>query len=193
MASARLRGLAFSCGGKGSRGHHGCEQGGTGVGKVRAAWGPSDQPVPSRWRARQLVKNIPPSDMAQIKAKVAAMGVLQELRQDWGCRRAWVRDYLSSVSVGSMKAGHQGGAQGLRACRCPPQMSSHGPGCPSELWAMPLCPWPWPLKLRVSSQNQLAGALLSTFSSALCPSPFPMSLKYSHPHPPTCTPCPGSS
>ncbi|XP_003465851.1 unconventional myosin-Ig isoform X1 [Cavia porcellus] len=51
-----------------------------------------------RWRARQLVKNIPPSDMAQIKAKVAAMGALQGLRQDWGCRRAWARDYLSSGS-----------------------------------------------------------------------------------------------
>ncbi|XP_023494791.2 unconventional myosin-Ig [Equus przewalskii] len=51
-----------------------------------------------RWRARQLVKNIPPSDMAQIKAKVAAMGALQELRQDWGCRRAWARDYLSSAT-----------------------------------------------------------------------------------------------
>ncbi|KAM4874455.1 unconventional myosin-Ig isoform 2-T2 [Thomomys bottae] len=49
-----------------------------------------------RWRARQLVKNIPPSDMAQIKAKVAAMEALQGLRQDWGCQRAWVRDYLSS-------------------------------------------------------------------------------------------------
>ncbi|XP_036720016.1 unconventional myosin-Ig isoform X2 [Balaenoptera musculus] len=51
-----------------------------------------------RWRARQLVKNIPPSDMAQIKAKVAAMAALQELRQDWGCRRAWARDYLSSAT-----------------------------------------------------------------------------------------------
>ncbi|XP_037693188.1 unconventional myosin-Ig isoform X2 [Choloepus didactylus] len=51
-----------------------------------------------RWRARQLVKNIPPSDMAQIKAKVAAMGALQGLRQDWGCQRAWARDYLSSAS-----------------------------------------------------------------------------------------------
>ncbi|XP_053465671.1 unconventional myosin-Ig isoform X2 [Nycticebus coucang] len=51
-----------------------------------------------RWRARQLVKNIPPSDMAQIKAKVAAMGALQGLRQDWGCRRAWNRDYLSSAA-----------------------------------------------------------------------------------------------
>ncbi|XP_028933147.1 unconventional myosin-Ig [Ornithorhynchus anatinus] len=51
-----------------------------------------------RWRARQLVKNIPPSDMAQIKAKVAALGALQGLRQDWGCQRAWMRDYLSSVT-----------------------------------------------------------------------------------------------
>ncbi|KAK2506536.1 hypothetical protein MC885_014958 [Smutsia gigantea] len=51
-----------------------------------------------RWRAWQLVKNIPPSDMAQIKAKVAAMGVLQELRPDWGCHRAWTQDYLSSAT-----------------------------------------------------------------------------------------------
>ncbi|ELK25174.1 Histone H2A.V [Myotis davidii] len=36
--------------------------------------------------------------MAQIKAKVAAMGALQELRPDWGCRRAWLRDYLSSAA-----------------------------------------------------------------------------------------------
>ncbi|NXG38092.1 MYO1G protein, partial [Dromaius novaehollandiae] len=51
-----------------------------------------------RWRARQIVKNIPPSDMAQIRAKVAAMGVLQGLRKDWGCRRSWARDYLSSAT-----------------------------------------------------------------------------------------------
>ena len=50
--------------------------------------------------------------MAQIKAKVAAMAALQELRQDWGCRRAWARDYLSSVSVGAAGAGCQGGAPG---------------------------------------------------------------------------------
>lgn len=59
--------------------------------------------VSSRWRARQLVKNIPPSDMTQIKAKVAAMGALQGLRQDWGCQRAWARDYLSSVSIGPVQ------------------------------------------------------------------------------------------
>ncbi|XP_010710618.1 unconventional myosin-Ig isoform X2 [Meleagris gallopavo] len=51
-----------------------------------------------RWRARQIVKNIPPSDMAQIRAKVAAMGVLHGLRKDWGCQRGWVRDYLSLAS-----------------------------------------------------------------------------------------------
>lgn len=50
--------------------------------------------------------------MAQIKAKVAAMGALQELRPDWGCRRAWARDYLSLVSVGAAGAGRRRGAQG---------------------------------------------------------------------------------
>lgn len=54
-------------------------------------------PQTRRWRARQIVKNIPPSDMAQIRAKVAALEVLQGLRKDWGCQRGWARDYLSSV------------------------------------------------------------------------------------------------
>ncbi|XP_053913210.1 unconventional myosin-Ig isoform X2 [Cuculus canorus] len=49
-----------------------------------------------RWRARQIIKNIPPSEVGQIRAKVAAMEVLEGLRKDWGCRRAWIRDYLSS-------------------------------------------------------------------------------------------------
>ncbi|KAM4689823.1 unconventional myosin-Ig [Discoglossus pictus] len=48
-----------------------------------------------RWRARLIVKNIPPSDMSQIKAKVAAMEALQDLRKDVGYQRAWKRDYLS--------------------------------------------------------------------------------------------------
>ncbi|XP_053121725.1 unconventional myosin-Ig isoform X2 [Hemicordylus capensis] len=50
-----------------------------------------------RWRARQIVKNIPPSDMEQITAKVAALGVLQGLRKDWGCCRGWGRNYLVSA------------------------------------------------------------------------------------------------
>nr|XP_060638727.1 unconventional myosin-Ig [Anolis sagrei ordinatus] len=48
-----------------------------------------------RWRARQIVRNIPPSDMEQIKAKVAALDVLQGLRKDWGCARNWCRNYLA--------------------------------------------------------------------------------------------------
>uniref|UniRef100_A0A5F8GZU1 Myosin IG n=1 Tax=Monodelphis domestica TaxID=13616 RepID=A0A5F8GZU1_MONDO len=67
-----------------------------------------------RWRARQLVKNIPPSDMAQIKAKVAAMGALQGLRQDWGCGRAWSRDYLSSVSSADGRVGNLKEKDGFR-------------------------------------------------------------------------------
>lgn len=50
-----------------------------------------------RWRARQIVKNIPPSEMEQIQAKVSALGVLQGLRKDWGCSRNWGRNYLLSV------------------------------------------------------------------------------------------------
>ncbi|NWR64303.1 MYO1G protein, partial [Bucorvus abyssinicus] len=49
-----------------------------------------------RWRARQIVKNIPPSAMGQIRAKVAALEALGGLRKDWGCRRVWACDYLSS-------------------------------------------------------------------------------------------------
>lgn len=94
MASAGLKCLASPTGEEYERQDQGWGRGG----KHRGP--PEHLPLP-RWRARQLVKNIPPSDMAQIKAKVAAMGALQELRPDWGCRRAWLRDYLSSVSVGA--------------------------------------------------------------------------------------------
>ncbi|XP_042566556.1 LOW QUALITY PROTEIN: unconventional myosin-Ig [Clupea harengus] len=50
-----------------------------------------------RWRARQIIKNIPPSDMPEVRAKVAALGVLSGERSDWGCRRAWERDYLANA------------------------------------------------------------------------------------------------
>uniref|UniRef100_UPI00398E5C28 unconventional myosin-Id-like n=1 Tax=Pristiophorus japonicus TaxID=55135 RepID=UPI00398E5C28 len=50
-----------------------------------------------RWRARQIVKNIPPSDMPQIKAKIAALDALLGRRKDWGVQRTWEQDYLSSV------------------------------------------------------------------------------------------------
>ncbi|XP_072116264.1 unconventional myosin-Id-like [Mobula birostris] len=50
-----------------------------------------------RWRARQIVKNIAPSDMPQIKVKIAAMDALLGRRKDWGLQRTWEQDYLSSA------------------------------------------------------------------------------------------------
>ncbi|XP_046700385.1 unconventional myosin-Ig [Silurus meridionalis] len=50
-----------------------------------------------RWRARRIVKNIPPSDMAEVRAKVAAMSALSGERLDWGYNRTWERDYLASA------------------------------------------------------------------------------------------------
>uniref|UniRef100_A0A8C1CXG0 Myosin IG n=1 Tax=Cyprinus carpio carpio TaxID=630221 RepID=A0A8C1CXG0_CYPCA len=50
-----------------------------------------------RWWARQLIKNIPPSDMAEVRAKVAALSALSGERVDWGYSRAWERDYLANA------------------------------------------------------------------------------------------------
>ncbi|XP_076864280.1 unconventional myosin-Ig [Brachyhypopomus gauderio] len=50
-----------------------------------------------RWRARQIIKNIPPSDMAEVRAKVAALGTLSGQRADWGFSRSWERDYLANA------------------------------------------------------------------------------------------------
>ncbi|ROK35666.1 Unconventional myosin-Ig [Anabarilius grahami] len=51
-----------------------------------------------RWWARQLIKNIPPSDMAEVRAKVAALSALSGERVDWGYSRAWERDYLANLN-----------------------------------------------------------------------------------------------
>uniref|UniRef100_A0A4W5RCK2 Myosin IG n=1 Tax=Hucho hucho TaxID=62062 RepID=A0A4W5RCK2_9TELE len=56
------------------------------------------QQLHRRWRAWQIVKNIPPSDMGEVRAKVAALGALNGERKDWGCGRPWERDYLANVS-----------------------------------------------------------------------------------------------
>uniref|UniRef100_A0A672Y6K6 Unconventional myosin-Ig-like n=1 Tax=Sphaeramia orbicularis TaxID=375764 RepID=A0A672Y6K6_9TELE len=50
-----------------------------------------------QWWARQIVKNIPPSDMLEVRAKVAALTALSGERKDWGVSRAWERDYLANV------------------------------------------------------------------------------------------------
>lgn len=55
-----------------------------------------------------MVKNIPPSDMPQVRAKVAALTTLSGERKDWGVGRAWERDYLANVSQ-----------------RCPDEMDTH--------------------------------------------------------------------
>ncbi|NXW37776.1 MYO1G protein, partial [Phaetusa simplex] len=65
---------------------------------VLARFQEASQRLFRRWRARQIVKKIPPSEMGQIRAKVAAMEALEGLRKDWGCQRSWARDYLSSPS-----------------------------------------------------------------------------------------------
>uniref|UniRef100_A0A7N6AIQ2 Myosin IG n=1 Tax=Anabas testudineus TaxID=64144 RepID=A0A7N6AIQ2_ANATE len=52
-----------------------------------------------RWWARQIVKNIPPSDMLEVRAKVAALTALGGERKDWGISRAWERDYLANTST----------------------------------------------------------------------------------------------
>uniref|UniRef100_A0A3B4AZ40 Myosin IG n=1 Tax=Periophthalmus magnuspinnatus TaxID=409849 RepID=A0A3B4AZ40_9GOBI len=53
-----------------------------------------------RWWARQVVKNIPPSDMQEVRSKVAAFSALSKERKDWGIPRAWERDYLSNTCSG---------------------------------------------------------------------------------------------
>ncbi|KAL7977827.1 hypothetical protein Chor_010779 [Crotalus horridus] len=49
-------------------------------------------------RFQGLVTNIPPSEMGQIKAKVAAYDVLQGRRTNWGCCRNWRQNYLALVN-----------------------------------------------------------------------------------------------
>uniref|UniRef100_A0A8C4DPA4 Myosin IG n=1 Tax=Dicentrarchus labrax TaxID=13489 RepID=A0A8C4DPA4_DICLA len=49
------------------------------------------------WWARQIVKKLPPSNMLEVRAKVAALTALSGERKDWGVRRAWERDYLANV------------------------------------------------------------------------------------------------
>lgn len=44
------------------------------------------------------MKKIPPSDMLEVRAKVAALTALSRQRKDWGVSRAWERDYLANVS-----------------------------------------------------------------------------------------------
>ncbi|GCB60495.1 hypothetical protein scyTo_0014182 [Scyliorhinus torazame] len=54
------------------------------------------QSVFQRWRAYQLIKSIPPADLPQIKAKVAAVENLKGQRVDLGLQRTWEGNYLAT-------------------------------------------------------------------------------------------------
>ncbi|XP_014404317.1 PREDICTED: unconventional myosin-Id [Myotis brandtii] len=54
------------------------------------------QAIFNRWRASQLIKTIPASDLPQVRAKVAAMEMLKGQRADLGLQRAWEGNYLAS-------------------------------------------------------------------------------------------------
>lgn len=51
-----------------------------------------------RWRAFQLIKSIPPADLPQVRAKVAAFANLKGQRGDLGLQRSWEGNYLATVS-----------------------------------------------------------------------------------------------
>uniref|UniRef100_A0A8C8SNI7 Unconventional myosin-Id n=1 Tax=Pelusios castaneus TaxID=367368 RepID=A0A8C8SNI7_9SAUR len=53
----------------------------------------------SLWRANVLIKSIPPEDLPQLRAKVAAMELLKGHRADMGLQRAWEGNYIASVSA----------------------------------------------------------------------------------------------
>lgn len=59
-----------------------------------------------RWRASQLIKTIPASDLPQVRAKVAAVEMLKGQRADLGLQRAWEGNYLASVSPGGQSGIH---------------------------------------------------------------------------------------
>ncbi|XP_029409442.1 unconventional myosin-Id [Nannospalax galili] len=54
------------------------------------------QMIFNRWRASQLIKSVPASDLPQVRAKVAAMEMLKGQRADLGLQRAWEGNYLAS-------------------------------------------------------------------------------------------------
>ncbi|KAH0626942.1 hypothetical protein JD844_002249 [Phrynosoma platyrhinos] len=54
------------------------------------------QAIYFRWKAHELIKSIPPKDLPQIRAKVAAMELLKGHRVDIGLQRAWQGNYLAS-------------------------------------------------------------------------------------------------
>ncbi|XP_043359282.1 unconventional myosin-Id isoform X1 [Dermochelys coriacea] len=54
------------------------------------------QAIYHRWRANVLIKSIPPEDLPQLRAKVAAMELLKGHRADIELQRAWEGNYIAS-------------------------------------------------------------------------------------------------
>ncbi|KAM7137497.1 unconventional myosin-Id isoform 2-T2 [Macrochelys suwanniensis] len=54
------------------------------------------QAIYHRWRANVLIKSIPPEDLPQLRAKVAAMELLKGHRADIGLQRVWEGNYIAS-------------------------------------------------------------------------------------------------
>uniref|UniRef100_A0A8B9Q2E7 Unconventional myosin-Id n=1 Tax=Apteryx owenii TaxID=8824 RepID=A0A8B9Q2E7_APTOW len=60
------------------------------------------QTIYHRWRASELIRSIPPKDLPQLRAKVAAMEVLKGHRADIGLQRAWEGNYIALVSASAV-------------------------------------------------------------------------------------------
>ncbi|XP_015278854.1 PREDICTED: unconventional myosin-Id-like [Gekko japonicus] len=73
--------------------------------KVLWRFGEALQSIYHRWRAHELIKSIPPKDLPQIRAKVAAMELLKGHRADIGLHRAWHGDYMASNPDNPQSAG----------------------------------------------------------------------------------------
>ncbi|XP_041087531.1 unconventional myosin-Id isoform X2 [Polyodon spathula] len=52
------------------------------------------QGIYNRWRASHLIRSLPPEDLPQVRAKVAALETLKGHRADLGLLRAWEGNYL---------------------------------------------------------------------------------------------------
>ncbi|CAH1104403.1 unnamed protein product [Psylliodes chrysocephalus] len=54
--------------------------------------------VYNRWRAQQILSRIPKHDWPQMKLKITAASILMNKRYDFGLKRKWEGNYLSSPS-----------------------------------------------------------------------------------------------
>ncbi|KAG8446969.1 hypothetical protein GDO86_014421, partial [Hymenochirus boettgeri] len=63
------------------------------------------QRIFNRWRAFQLIKSLPPSEIPKVKAKVAAFENLKGHRSDMGLQRCWEGSYIESKKESAQNSG----------------------------------------------------------------------------------------